>query len=128
LPAPKSLDRDAFQAFQPEGLSPADGAATLTAFTAASVGKALDWLPLAPKRWLVTGGGRHNPVLMAALRQRLQVAVEPVEAVGWNGDALEAQAFAFMAIRAKAGLPISFPGTTGVPQPLTGGKLHRANI
>jgi anhydro-N-acetylmuramic acid kinase len=126
LSAPKSLDRDTFQSFMPEGLSPADGAATLTAFTAASVVAALAWLPLAPKRWLVTGGGRHNPVLMTALRDRLQVSVEPVEAVGWDGDALEAQAFAFMAIRAKAGLPISFPGTTGVPQPLTGGKLHRA--
>lgn len=126
LPVPKSLDRDAFQAFQPEGLSAADGAATLTAFTAASVGRALLWLPQAPKRWLVTGGGRRNPVLMAALREMLQVSVEPVEAVGWDGDALEAQAFAFMAIRAKAGLPISFPGTTGVPQPLTGGRLHPA--
>jgi len=124
-PAPKSLDRDTFQAFMPEGLSPADGAATLTAFTAASVGRALDWLPQPPKRWLVTGGGRHNPVLMAALRDLLKTSVEPVEAVGWDGDALEAQAFAFMAVRAKAGLPISFPGTTGVPQPLTGGKLHR---
>lgn len=127
LPAPKSLDRDAFQAFMPEGLAPADGAATLTAFTAASVARALDWLPRAPKRWLVTGGGRHNPVLMAALRDRLQVPVEPVEAVGWDGDVLEAQAFAFMAVRAKAGLPISFPGTTGVPQPMTGGKLHPAS-
>lgn len=126
LPVPKSLDRDAFQAFQPEGLSAADGAATLTAFTAATVGRALLWLPQAPRRWLVTGGGRRNPVLMAALREILQVSVEPVEAVGWDGDALEAQAFAFMAIRAKAGLPISFPGTTGVPQPLTGGRLHPA--
>ncbi|HVJ40673.1 MAG TPA: anhydro-N-acetylmuramic acid kinase [Dongiaceae bacterium] len=126
LPVPKSLDRDAFQAFMPEGLSAADGAATLTAFTVASVAQALRWLPQAPKRWLVTGGGRRNPVLMAALRAELKVSVEPVEAVGWDGDALEAQAFAFMAVRAKAGLPISFPGTTGVPQPLTGGRLHPA--
>lgn len=125
-PVPKSLDRDAFRAFMPEELSPEDGAATLTAFTAASVAQALRWLPQLPKRWLVTGGGRHNPVLMASLRDLLQVSVEPVETVGWDGDALEAQAFAFMAIRAKAGLPISFPGTTGVPQPLTGGKLHRS--
>ena len=99
----------------------------MTAFTAASVARALDWLPQAPKRWLVTGGGRHNPVLMAALRDRLQAPVEPVESVGWDGDVLEAQAFAFMAVRAKAGLPISFPGTTGVPQPMTGGRLHPAN-
>ncbi|HVI91285.1 MAG TPA: anhydro-N-acetylmuramic acid kinase [Dongiaceae bacterium] len=128
LPVPKSLDRDAFQAFMPEGLSPADGAATLTAFTAATVAEALRWLPQPPKRWLVTGGGRHNPVLMVGLRDYLKASVEPVEAVGWDGDALEAQAFAFMAIRAKAGLPISFPGTTGVKQPLTGGKLHRSTV
>jgi anhydro-N-acetylmuramic acid kinase len=126
LPAPKSLDRDAFRAFMPDGLSAADGAATLTAFTAASVAKALALLPRPPRRWLVTGGGRHNPVLMSALRERLSAPVEAVESVGWDGDALEAQAFAYMAVRAKAGLPISFPGTTGVPQPLTGGKLHRA--
>lgn len=126
LSAPKSLDRDAFQTFMPAGLSPADGAATLTAFTAASIAKSLVLLPRAPRRWLVTGGGRHNPVLMAALRERLGAKVDPVETVGWDGDALEAQAFAYMAVRAKAGLPISFPGTTGVPQPLSGGKLHRA--
>ncbi|HEX9447942.1 MAG TPA: anhydro-N-acetylmuramic acid kinase, partial [Dongiaceae bacterium] len=126
FPAPKSLDRDHFKTFMPEGLSAADGAATLTAFTAASVAKSLAWLPQAPRRWLVTGGGRRNPVLMTALQERLGSIVEPVEAVGWDGDALEAQAFAYMAIRAKAGLPISFPGTTGVPQPMSGGKLHPA--
>jgi anhydro-N-acetylmuramic acid kinase len=125
LAVPKSLDRDAFKAFLPQGLSPADGAATLAAFTVATVAEAMRWLPQPPKRWLVTGGGRHNPVLMAGLRDRLKVSVEPVEAVGWDGDALEAQAFAFMAIRTSAGLPISFPGTTGVQQPMTGGKLHR---
>ncbi len=124
-PAPKSLDRDAFRALTPSGLSAADGAATLTAFTAATVALARRWFPREPARWLVTGGGRHNPVLMAGLRDRLSGTVDPVEAVGWDGDALEAQAFAFMAVRSLAGLPISFPGTTGAPRPLSGGKLHR---
>ncbi|MET1026923.1 MAG: anhydro-N-acetylmuramic acid kinase [Dongiaceae bacterium] len=124
-PAPKSLDRDAFRTLVPRGLSPADGAATLTAFTAATVALSRQWFPQAATRWLVTGGGRHNPVLMAELRRQLSVPVEPVEAVGWDGDALEAQAFAFMAVRSHVGLPISFPGTTGVKQPLRGGKLHR---
>jgi anhydro-N-acetylmuramic acid kinase len=102
-------------------LSPADGAATLVAFTAEAV--ALAPLPTPPLRWLVTGGGRHNPAMMAALRAALRVPVDPVEAVGWDGDALEAQCFGFLAARVAAGLPISFPGTTGAPQPMTGGIL-----
>ena len=101
-------------------LSPADGAATLVAFTAAAV--AVAPLPAPPLRWLVTGGGRHNPAIMAALRDRLGAPVDPVEALGWDGDALEAQCFGFLAARTRAGLPISFPGTTGVPRPLPGGR------
>lgn len=125
-PPPKSLDRDDFESGPVAGLSTADGAATLTAFTAAAVAAALAHLPAAPGRWLVTGGGRHNPALMAALAERLGVPVEPVEALGWDGDALEAQAFAYLALRSLEGLPLSFPGTTGVPRPTTGGVLHRA--
>jgi anhydro-N-acetylmuramic acid kinase len=102
-PPPKSLDRDAFDPQPAAGLSAADGAATLTAFTAASVAAALAHLPAPPRRWLVTGGGRHNPTLMAALAERLAVPVEPVEAVGWDGDALEAQAFAYLALRSLDG-------------------------
>jgi anhydro-N-acetylmuramic acid kinase len=123
--APKSLDRDAFKGFSIEGLSAADGAATLTAITAATVAAAVRHLPEAPRRWLVCGGGRHNPTLMAALRASLDAPVDPVEAIGWDGDLIEAQAFATMAVRSLYGLPISFPGTTGIPQPLTGGVLHR---
>jgi anhydro-N-acetylmuramic acid kinase len=126
VPAPKSLDRDAFDPAAVSGLTPADGAATLVGFTAASVARARDILPAAPRQWLVTGGGRHNPVLMAALRAALGVPVEPVESVGWNGDALEAQAFAYLAVRSLAGLPLSLPMTTGVPRPMTGGRLDRA--
>ncbi len=124
-PAPKSLDRLDFAASLAasglERLSPPDGAATLVAFTAAAVAAAP--LPAPPLRWLVTGGGRHNPAIMAALRARLGVPVDPVEALGWNGDALEAQCFGFLAARIHAGLPISFPGTTGVPRPMTGGTI-----
>jgi anhydro-N-acetylmuramic acid kinase len=123
--APKSLDRDAFKAFSLGATAAADGAATLTAISAASIAASVACLPQAPKRWLVCGGGRHNPVLMAALRARLGVAVDPIEAIGWDGDLIEANAFAFMAVRSLHGLPISFPGTTGVKRPMTGGRLHR---
>jgi anhydro-N-acetylmuramic acid kinase len=123
---PKSLDRDDFDPAPVAGLSPADGAATLTAFTAAAVAAGLAHLPAPPKRWLITGGGRHNPSLMAALAERLGVPVEPVEAVGWNGDALEAQAFAYLALRSLEGLPLSLPGTTGARMAVTGGVHHRA--
>jgi anhydro-N-acetylmuramic acid kinase len=124
-PAPKSLDRDAFRGFPVDGPSAADGAATLTAITAAAVAAGLSQLPAKPARWLVCGGGRHNPALMDALRARLSAPVEPIEAIGWDGDFIEAQAFAYMAVRSLRGLPISFPGTTGVKQPRTGGVLRR---
>jgi anhydro-N-acetylmuramic acid kinase len=124
-PGPKSLDRLDFAAALAasglDALSATDGAATLVAFTAEAV--ALAPLPEPPRRWLVTGGGRHNPAIMAALRAALGVPVEPVEAVGWDGDALEAQCFGFLAARVAAGLPISFPGTTGVPRPMPGGRV-----
>jgi anhydro-N-acetylmuramic acid kinase len=83
--------------------------------------------PRPVQRWLVTGGGRHNPALMAALGERLAEPVAPVEDVGWQGDALEAQAFAYLAVRSLRGLPLSVPGTTGVPRPMTGGQLHRSS-
>ncbi|GAB6054088.1 anhydro-N-acetylmuramic acid kinase [Magnetospira thiophila] len=123
-PGPKSLDREAFASVPTAQLTLEDGAATLTAFTAEAVARSRRHLPASPRRWLVCGGGRHNPVLMDALRQALDVPVDPVEAVGWQGDALEAQAFAFLAVRCKLGLPISYPGTTGCPRPLTGGRFH----
>jgi len=124
-PAPKSLDRDDFDAAPVAGLSLEDGAATLTAFTAAAIEKSLAILPGAPKRWLVTGGGRRNPTLMAALRARLGVPVDPVEDAGWNGDSLEAEAFAYLAVRSLQGAPLSLPGTTGVSKPASGGRLHK---
>jgi anhydro-N-acetylmuramic acid kinase len=126
LPPPKSLDRDAWDVRPVEALGVEDGAATLTAFTAEAVARAAAHLPEPPKRWLVTGGGRRNPAMMAMLAERLAVPVEPVEAVGWQGDALEAQAFAYLAVRSVLGLPLSLPATTGVPRPMTGGRLFRA--
>lgn len=125
-PPPKSLDRDEFAGLDLGGLSLPDGAATLTAFTAAAVGRALPLLPAPPRRWLVTGGGRHNPTLMAMLGERLGAPVAPVEAVGWRGDALEAEAFAFLAVRSRKGLALSLPSTTGVTRPMPGGAHHRA--
>jgi anhydro-N-acetylmuramic acid kinase len=122
-PPPKSLDRDDFRDVMPTELSLEDGAATLTEMTAAAVASATPHFPAPAGQWLVTGGGRHNPALMEALRRRLNVAVRPVEAVGWNGDALEAQAFAYLAVRSIEGLPLSLPSTTGVPQPTCGGRL-----
>ena len=124
-PAPKSLDRDHFDPGPVAGLAAADGAATLVAFTAAAVARAVELFPAPPERWLVAGGGRRNPALMAALAERLAAPVAAVEAVGWDGDALEAQAFAYLAVRSLAGLPITLPETTGVARPMTGGRLHR---
>ena len=122
-PPPKSLDRHAFTLDVVEGLAPADGAATLLAFTVGAVVRAAAWA--SPRRWLIAGGGRHNAALMVALGIALG-QVDPVEAVGWDGDALEAQAFAFLAVRSVRGLPLSLPGTTGVPSPMPGGLLHLA--
>jgi anhydro-N-acetylmuramic acid kinase len=124
-PAPKSLDRDAFDPAALASLTPEDGAATLTAFTVAAIAHARALFPSPARRWLVTGGGRHNPVIMAALASALDAPVETVESVGWDGDALEAQAFAYLAVRSLDGLPLSLPTTTGVKRPMTGGRLHR---
>jgi anhydro-N-acetylmuramic acid kinase len=123
---PKSLDRDAFDLSPVAGLNAADGAATLTAFTAGAVALAERHFPQAPRRWIVAGGGRRNPALLAALRERLAAPVDTAEAVGWDGDALEAQAFAYLALRSVRGLPLSLPTTTGVRGPTTGGQLYRA--
>ncbi|HIJ63020.1 MAG TPA: anhydro-N-acetylmuramic acid kinase, partial [Rhodospirillaceae bacterium] len=125
---PKSLDRDDFRRLADQlsqGLSPAAGAATLAAFTIRGVVLAQAHFPQPPRLWLVCGGGRHNRHLMAGLRQALAAPVEAVETQGWDGDALEAQAFAFLAVRSLKGLPLTLPATTGAPRPLSGGRLHR---
>jgi anhydro-N-acetylmuramic acid kinase len=122
---PKSLDRMDFGMAAVSGLSPADGAATLTAFTAAALARAREHFPHPAARWIVSGGGRHNKTLMAMLKARVGVPVLTAEDVGWDGDALEAQGFAYLAMRAKLGLPLSLPATTGVLRPMTGGHYFR---
>ncbi|MDW3099490.1 MAG: anhydro-N-acetylmuramic acid kinase [Alphaproteobacteria bacterium] len=124
---PKSLDRLDFSAEAAADLSNADGAATLVAFTVESVARALEHLPEPPKQWIVVGGGRRNPVLMGELARRLGVRVIAAEEAGWRGDTLEAEAFAYLAVRNLKGLPISVPTTTGVSEPMTGGTLHKTS-
>ena len=129
---PKSLDRNAFRTWVAEEgrlahKSTEDGAATLTAITAAAVAHTTAALPRPPASWIVAGGGTRNPTLMRMLRERLAPAgVETADTVGWSADALEAQAFGYLAVRSLRRLPISFPTTTGVPRPLTGGVLANA--
>jgi len=127
-PLPKSLDRNDFHARASitATLDPEDRIATLTAFTIAATARVVELLPQKPLRWLVTGGGRHNSAFMRGFATLLGVPVEPVEAVGWNGDLLEAECFAYLAVRSRLGLPLSVPGTTGVPQPTTGGEFWAA--
>lgn len=120
---PKSLDRDAWDVSGLQGLSLEDGAATLTAFTVQSVAQSLSHLPQKPLAWYVTGGGRLNPAIMQGLRAALDAPVHDVDELQWDGDALEAQGFGYLAVRSRLGLPLSFPGTTKVPQPLTGGRF-----
>lgn len=123
---PKSLDRPSLEGLPVTRLAPPDGAATLAAFTAATVGIAAAHFPSPARKWLVTGGGRRNPTLMKALSVVLNAPVTTVEDVGWDGDALEAQAFAFLAVRAMQGQPLSLPAVTGAREATVGGRFHRA--
>ena len=127
-PYPKSLDRNAF-AFAHIGLpdfSVPDGAETLSALTAAAVKRVIGHLPAPPKAWIVAGGGARNPTLMRMLTERLSPAsVETADAVGWSAQSLEAQAFAYLAARTVNGMPITFPNTTGVKEPMRGGLVVR---
>ncbi len=123
---PKSLDRlDLGAGGALDGLTPEDGAATLCAFTARCLVHAVDHLPARPKSWIICGGGVRNPSMMQALACTLPGDVRSADDLGWRADFIEAQAFAFLAVRSLSGLPITFPGTTGIPAPLTGGVLIR---
>ena len=125
-PPPKSLDRNDFAALTVDDMKTEDGAATLTAFTAASIAMIAPMLPRLPASWIVVGGGASNPTLMAMLSKRLApAAVVRGADLGWSGDAVEAQAFAYMAVRSLKSLPLTFPGTTGVLSALTGGVLAK---
>jgi anhydro-N-acetylmuramic acid kinase len=127
-PPPKSLDRNAF-AFARIGLpdySVTDGAATLSALTVEAIARVLPHLPKKPRTWIVAGGGARNRTLMRMLAARVAPAsVESADQAGFSADAIEAQAFAFLAVRSMRGLPITFPTTTGAPRPMTGGVMAR---
>ena len=129
LPPPKSLGRNEFHSWVGEALDAIgveNGAATLTALTAAAAARIVPHLPRAPATRILAGGGARNPTLIRMLAERLAPAhIETAHAVGWSIDSLEAQAFAFLAVRSLRGLPITFPGTTGAPHPMTGGVLAK---
>jgi len=122
---PKSLDRFDFSLDRVSHLSIEDGAATLTEFSATAVALGLEALTVRPMRVVACGGGRRNLVLMEAIARRASIPVTTAEAVGWRGDSIEAEAFAYLAARTARGLPISFPATTGVPAPMAGGRIVR---
>ncbi len=123
-PTPRSADRYDFDVINDmDDLSVEDGAATLAAFTTLAAVYTLNDMREKPRSVIVCGGGRHNKAMMWMLREHLEATVKTAEEVGWNSDAIEAQAFAYLAVRAKWKLPISYPMTTGVPKPMTGGVL-----
>jgi anhydro-N-acetylmuramic acid kinase len=121
---PKSLDRGDFGDAWADGLSVANGAATLTRGTARAIALAARHFPEPVTQWIVCGGGARNPTLLRAIAEEPAANVVPALQLGWDGDALEAQAFAFLAVRSLRRLPLTFPTTTGAPRPLTGGRLH----
>ncbi|MFO1033986.1 MAG: anhydro-N-acetylmuramic acid kinase [Hyphomicrobiales bacterium] len=123
---PKSLDRNSFAHLRWDGLSVDDGAATLVAFTAHAIARAAAWFPEVPERWIICGGGRHNAAIMAALAALLP-AVARAEDFGLNGDSMEAEAWAYLAVRSLKGLPLTFPGTTGIAARSSGGVFFTAH-
>lgn len=120
---PKSIDRQQFCRECTQDLSLEDGAATITQFVVRSIARAGAHFPQPAKVWVVSGGGRHNPQIMKGLRKVLQADVRTADGLGWDGDAMEAQAFAYLAVRTERWLPISFPTTTGVKEPMSGGTV-----
>jgi anhydro-N-acetylmuramic acid kinase len=122
-PPPKSLDRYDFSLEPLDRLELEDACATLTAFAAEALKLGFARMGGEPTEVIVCGGGRHNPALMKAFAERLPVPVRPAEDHGWRGDAIEAEAIAYLAARCAKALPITFPTTTGAPQPLTGGRI-----
>jgi anhydro-N-acetylmuramic acid kinase len=123
-PAPKSLDRNAFIECSVDDMSLEDGAATLTAFTVSSVLKALQLMPVKTRQMIAAGGGRHNAAIMQGLGNH--VSVIKAEQIGWDGDHLEAEGFAWLAARSLNGQPTSLPTTTGCKKPTVGGRFVRS--
>lgn len=124
---PKSADRSDFDWALEHlgGASAADGAATLTAFSAAAAVQSAQFFPSAPKKWILCGGGANNPTLVRLIKQGLKANVCVASEMKWDVDLLEAQGIAFLAVRCLFGLPLSFPATTGVPHSMCGGMLHK---
>ncbi len=122
---PKSLDRNSFVKFldKVSGLSIQDAAATLVAFTCEGIIKSQDFMNEQPKQWIICGGGRKNPSIMKYLSERINASVVTSDSLNWNGDAIEAEAFAYLAARRYFGLPLSLPTTTGVKSPKCGGSI-----
>jgi len=123
---PKSLDTQDFDLDRVKSLSLEDGAATLAAFTAQAIAEHLSYLPQEPKLWVIAGGGAHNKAIMHYIKKALPNKVTTADAMGWHTDAMEAQAFAYLAVRSLEGLPLTFPETTGVSYAVTGGAFYRA--
>ncbi|MCP4936606.1 MAG: anhydro-N-acetylmuramic acid kinase [bacterium] len=121
---PKSLDRNHFSLAPLEGMSLERGAMTLTSFTALAISRADFFFPAPPKKWVICGGGVRNPILMKQFHKRLSGEVLEAGELGWSSDYMEAEAFAYLAVRSLRGLPLTFPGTTGVRAPLAGGVIH----
>ena len=125
---PKSLDRGDFTLAEAEGLELADGARTLAAVSAEAILKSVEHLPLQPKLWIVAGGGRKNPHIFGDLREGAAKAGAEVilaEDAGLRGDFIEAEAWAYLAVRSLKGLPLTFPTTTGCREAVSGGVLVR---
>lgn len=122
---PKSLDRNHFSLEMVRTLNAANGARTLTELTASSIALAAALLPEPPREWIIVGGGRRNAFLMQKLLGLLMTPMRIAEEIGLDGDAIEAQGFAFLAVRSLQSLPLTYPTTTGVPEAMTGGVLAR---
>lgn len=127
-PYPKSLDRNDFERYSVYGLSVEDGVATLTSMTAQSIALGISQCPKSPKAIYVTGGGRHNEYMMNQIETLTGVKTKSTDALGWNGDAMEAEGFAYMAVRSLLGEPISYPNTTGCDKQVTGGVHVQKSI
>lgn len=123
---PKSLDRGDFTLAEAGGMELSDGARTLANLSAVAILQAAEHLPQVPRLWILCGGGRRNPHIVADMKASAgEDAVILAEDAGFDGDAMEAEAWAYLAARAKAGLPLSWPTTTGCRLPVTGGRMDR---
>lgn len=118
---PKSLDRNYFSVDDVEALTLEDAVATLTEYTAKTIAQSAEHFPVAVKAWYISGGGRRNLYLMERIQHYVEAEVHPIEKVGYNGDAVEAHAFGYLAVRCLRKLPNTFPSTTGSARAVVGG-------